>query len=505
MNFWQATNRSSPNKLRLTSPHPVSGSTSPTLPIRSKSTVTPPQTSVYHPYAKTVISGLNVEGKTELKDVLSAVWNNREITAVCPDLVIRLTSLRGEISKLVWKELGNNPDDIQVLAVGTTAIPQHLPRYHKFLRDWLSRSEKLHQEAKFGNDFVIGYDLLSKGSRKSTDVVMDLFNDHYGFSESQLEDIKPNVAITAGGMRGLKDLVDAMMNIATSNNQIHRFIQPDNSFGTWWNIIERGLTKPDREIHILQGRPENKLHLSVDDVTEFYRNNKPYLYESWYITPVGNPSGTKMTPEQLTSVCTAIYKYNPNAIIILDTVYARTLSPATSRKMFAGLLSKPQVLSRIMFVESFSKSHGLCRERLGCYFSISADLFKNLHFANISFSAGPGEYKDYQFQALGESLEEHKLGVADLHDFWQRERLGLFNFLMSKFSYLFDERQLHITPDDMDSPLGLYILLKTKDSYKAQDVFMKTGVLGVDTPLLSGHYIRFSVGQLVKPVYSIEK
>jgi hypothetical protein len=46
-----------------------------------------------------------------------------------------------------------------------------------------------------------------------------------------------------------------------------------------------------------------------------------------------------------------------------------------------------------MFVESFSKSHGLCRERLGCYFSTNFDLFKKLHASNISFSAGPGEYK----------------------------------------------------------------------------------------------------------------
>lgn len=93
----------------------------------------------------------------------------------------------------------------------------------------------------------------------------------------------------------------------------HRFIQPDNSFGTWWNIIERGMNKTDREIHVIQGiysfllkfigfpfflsplitylfclaRPENKLHLSVNDVDEFYSNNKPHTNESWYITPVG--------------------------------------------------------------------------------------------------------------------------------------------------------------------------------------------------------------------------
>lgn len=500
MLFWQA-NRG-PKNFRM-SPSPHSRSDRKVSSVQT----TPQQTSVYQPYAKNVLSELNIHNKTELNDVLFAVWQSKEITAVCPDLVIRLTSLRGEVSKLVWRELGNDPDDIQVLAVGTTAIPQHLPRYHAFLREYLNRSTALSLEAKTGTDFVIGYDLLSKGSRTAAELTLDLFNEHYGFSEVQLEELKNNFAITAGGMRGLKDIVDSLVHISCTAQQKHRFIQPDNSFGTWWNIIERGMNKTDREIHVIQARPENKLHLSVNDVDEFYSNNKPHTNESWYITPVGNPSGTKMLPNQLLDVCAAIYRHNPVAVIILDTVYVRTLSNTNARKLMAPIIARPDILSRVMFVESFSKSHGLCRERLGCYFSLNAGLFKALHVANISFSAGPGETKDYQFQALGETVmnEESKQGIADLHNFWQKERAGLFYFLTGNFPYLFDEKQLHITQDDLESALGLYILLKTKDNYKAQDVFMRTGVLGVDTPLLSGHYIRFSVGQLTKPIYSAEK
>lgn len=58
--------------------------------------------------------------------------------------------------------------------------------------------------------------------------------------------------------------------------------------------------------------------------------------------------------------------------------------------------------------------------------------------------------------------EESKQGIADLHNFWQKERAGLFYFLTGNFPYLFDEKQLHITQDDLESALGLYILLKTK-------------------------------------------
>lgn len=31
-----------------------------------------------------------------------------------------------------------------------------------------------------GTDFVIGYDLLSKGSRTAAELTLDLFNEHYG-------------------------------------------------------------------------------------------------------------------------------------------------------------------------------------------------------------------------------------------------------------------------------------------------------------------------------------
>jgi hypothetical protein len=106
--------------------------------------------------------------------------------------------------------------------VGTTAIPQHLPRYHRFLRRWLDRTSELHREAKEEMDFMIGYDLLSKGSGKAAAATIDLFHQHYGFqSEGQMQDLKTNFAITCGGMRGLKDIVDALVHNATVKNELY--------------------------------------------------------------------------------------------------------------------------------------------------------------------------------------------------------------------------------------------------------------------------------------------
>jgi len=305
-------------------------------------------------------------------------------------------------------------------------------------------------------------------------------------------------------MRGLKDIVDGSRARAKAHNAVHHFIQPDNSFGTWWNLIDPTgkYEHTHAEIHKIKALPENRLHLSPEDVTQFYRNYAPHQFESWYITPVGNPSGTAMTQTQLTDTCQTIINHNPDAFIILDTVYARTLSTDDAKTLFHGVVTNPTLLNRVLFLESFSKSHGLCRERLGCYFSTNSALFGALHAAAITFSAGSGHSKDFQFQALGEASAEDNLGVRDLHLFWQKERQGLYNHLVGKYPHLWAPVQTHLTPEDLNRTLGLYLLLKTAPGITAQEIFLETGILGVDTKLLSGHYIRFAVGMMNQPKYS---
>jgi len=443
-----------------------------------------------------------------LKEILQAVWKNEAITSVCPDLIIRLTSLRGEVSKAIWRSRGKNPDDIQILAVGTTAIPQHIPKYHNFLRSFFANSAKYCLAEHHTLPFEIGYDLLSKGSDRARRAVMHLFNEHYDFPADVLDQCWHNAAITGGGMRGLKDLADACVLNAKAEGIPHRFIQPDNSFGTWWNILERTSkihppTELRREVHTLEAKQQNRLQLTPEDIKDFYKKHPPVRSELWYITPVGNPSGTKMSSSQLVATVETILENNPHANILLDSVYVRTLDRPTARALMSGLVYDNRLLKNVIFLESFSKSHGLCGERLGMYFSANEELFTKMHTANIAFSAGPGRHKDNQFLALGHMTEQDKEGVDELHQYWQQERKGLRAFLLSdKHKHLFEDNQSHLVDEDIDNPLGLYLLLKVRPGVKAQDVFMETGALGVDTALLSGHYIRFAVGGVIKPTYS---
>jgi histidinol-phosphate/aromatic aminotransferase/cobyric acid decarboxylase-like protein len=445
----------------------------------------------------------DLPSKPDLSAILKSVWACNEITRVCPDLIIRLTTLRGEVARQLWLDFGGNPKQINILAVGTTAVPHHLKGYQKFLSNFYTKTANVLISSFSPENQEIGYDLMSKGAENARSATLNYFNEHYGFGSQELELLNQNSAITCGGMRGLKDLADGCIMYAKSMGIPHRFIQQDNSFGTWFNIIENPVLNDSqrREIHTIQTKPENKLHLSKEDVENFYKVNKPTNCESWYITIVGNPSGTKMTPQQLKVVCETIHKLNPNALVILDVVYVRTLPRDLAKQLLSGVVNNKNVLNQVIFLDSFSKSHGLCRERLGIYFSSNPALFARYHASNITFSAGPGAIKDIQFSVLGTMNQEDKRSIDELHEFWRDERKGLYHYL-EKFTDLFEEKQLHVTEDDLNETLGLYILLKTKPGVKAQEVFIKTGILGVDTGLKSGHYIRFSLGCVTEPTFS---
>lgn len=172
-------------------------------------------------------------------------------------------------------------------------------------------------------------------------------------------------------------------------------------------------------------------------------------------------------------------------------------------KRLMDVVFRSPTLSQTVFLESLSKSHGLCRERLGLYFTSDLQLFTRLHAANIGFSAGPGLVKDFQFAAVAASTAADKRGIDSLHLFWRDERRALVQFLLqNKFSDLFESEQPHLQREDLENPCTLYILLKTRPGVTSNKVFERTGALGVDTVLGSGHYVRYAVGMLTGPVYS---
>ncbi|MBI2453873.1 aminotransferase class I/II-fold pyridoxal phosphate-dependent enzyme [Candidatus Peregrinibacteria bacterium] len=326
------------------------------------------------------------------------------------------------------------------------------------------------------------------------------------------EKLVRNSTIIGGGMRGLDDIATAMVNIAKDESTAaapkkHRFIHPDNSFGTWHSIADLRSNKGGTaEVHRIPTDQKNLLHLTPEQVDEFYAAHPVAegYNDSWCITPVGNPSGTYIDADVLAEVCKRIVTHNPNVKIILDCTYVRTLKPEIAKKLIAGVIHIPEVLNRVVFLESFSKTHGFSGERLGAYFSANPDIYNGIQNINMILSAGNGRQKSALVLALTNASEEQEAKIRELHEFWARERKGLHHFLIKsgKFPHLFEEDQTHIHDEQIDEPLGLYVLFKLKPGVDGKQVLLETGCLGVPTTLASGKYVRFSVGKLTVPTYA---
>ena len=446
-----------------------------------------------------------VSGTSEvLRTVLDQVFDDKEIHLNFKNAEIRYTAMCGEVAREVLRSIGQSPDLVGLLSIGDVTLPEFA---RPVIEEIADSAHEFHRELSCRETH--GYDLSSRGALEARQAMIDYFDRHYGFSRlpGLCRRLAENAAITAGGMRGLDDLATAHVSLAQPDGR-PRFIHPDNSFGTWHSITQlRSVGGKVATVHALATNPRNMLHLTAEDVDTFYAREpqqRSTPNDLWCITPVGNPSGTRIGAEQLADTCRRIADHAPGATILLDCTYLRTLPESQSLALAWGVLDNPEVLERIIFLESFSKTHGICGERVGTYFSANRQLFDAHHNINMMLSAGNGRHKSAMVLAIANATPEQEEIIRSLHKFWQRERLGLYCYLVRSggFRELFEDSQEHLLSDQLDSPLGLYLFLKLRPGVSRKDVLIGTGCLGVETPMASGNYIRFAVGKITEPTYA---
>lgn len=486
------------------------------------------------------LRGVHLNTQDRIRAVWERVAADDKINKEFAGAAIRAATMRGRVANRVMELLGDRPDFIQMMSIGDVDLPSFVK---PTIDDIYGRAHQQHVANL--EEHGTCYDLASKGLEKARRAMVEYFDPHYGFSNvpGMIEALTKNACITNGGMRALDDIVTGMIKRAQDRRSPQsdivagatprapdrrrptqarppdsapsydrrtrpRFIYPDNSFGTWGQILNlRSSNGQVADLERLPTSQDNRLHLGPKDVADFYTRNNPETgpkQDTWYITPVGNPSGTKMTPSQLFATCNAIIDRNPQAIIILDSVYVRTLPPEKARELFAGVINMPAIMDRVIIVESFSKTHGLCGERIGTYMSINPELFDAVQNVNMTLSAGNGHFRSAIVQALCDTSADQETAVRSLHEFWAQERRGLRQYLLGNdsFAHIFDPDQSHIVNDDLENPLGLYLFVKLLPGISSSDVLYTTGCLGVETNMTSGTYMRFSVGKSTEPAFA---
>jgi len=126
-------------------------------------------------------------------------------------------------------------------------------------------------------------------------------------------------------------------------------------------------------------------------LAERLRAERP-LADAYYVMTTSNPtslgmSGDPADPAGLPALLEAALALNPDATLLLDVVYNRTLPGDANRAMLAFLNDHP-ARRNVVFVESLSKTHAFTGTRAGVVLTSSAALAGHLRNLGLDAMAG---------------------------------------------------------------------------------------------------------------------
>jgi len=458
---------------------------------------------------------------------LGAVMENQDFARqLAPRGTIQSYTLRADVANRVLDLLGLEP--VKVMAMGDIYPTDDV--FDELFKIRLEAAQYSNQMIReMGPAGFSYFDAeMCKGHPRAREIAVKEFSISYGFDNdpSLMKKLIQNSCILSrGGMRGIEITFSSFLNKAMRENKIPRIIAPDNTFQMFWDIIHMVNNNPRTQEHHIDTNQKDHLHLTPDDVDKFYKNNDAYTKDAmdiWYMIAIGNPSGTDPTPEQLAATCREIIKNNPEAIIVLDCAYLRTLEDQDAREVLKIVIKDPEIMDRIIFIDSYSKTHAVPQERTGVVMSANDNLFlasiaSVLPEKGAKSSASPHPIEIFSHDKVttqGSPLYHSGLVLA-LHDrtvnenrplmFKEMQRLrtrevgGVFD-AMNSYPHLFDDNQSHLC-----KPMGIYAFPKLRPGVDALDVAAELGGLGIPFNFRSGPYTRLSTGRIMEPHFSKKK
>ena len=156
-------------------------------------------------------------------------------------------------------------------------------------------------------------------------------------------------------------------------------------------------------------RPEDHFLLNA----EGFEGRPEYEADIYYIMTTSNPTSLCPDPDpasplNLKRVIEAVLAVNPEASIILDIVYNRTLPGDANRRML-DFLEDHQARKNVVFIESLSKTHAFTGVRSGAVLTKSP-ISKWLNDLGLDSMAGPSNVMQWRAAAVLEPYWDASLG-----------------------------------------------------------------------------------------------
>ena len=124
-----------------------------------------------------------------------------------------------------------------------------------------------------------------------------------------------------------------------------------------WQALSLGL-----RLHRLYTSPEDHFKVTPQMLVAALDEGEDIAL--FYLTVSNNPTAFAYTPQELDALFRVVTERGPELTIVADLAYIGTGVPEEDRARMRAFLA-PDVLSRCVFVSSFSKTHTLTGDRCG--------------------------------------------------------------------------------------------------------------------------------------------
>jgi aspartate/methionine/tyrosine aminotransferase len=243
-------------------------------------------------------------------------------------------------------------------------------------------------------------------------------------------------------------------------------------------------------------RPDQGFRLQAKAIAKIPRDELALVY----LCVVGNPTGLAYAPDELAALMAAIVERNPEALILLDAVYLRTLPTAEAEALWK-VMTAPATQKNAILFDSLSKTYGRTGLRSGVVFLANEKLEQNV----IDFAQNELAGLSYAMQIEAVGLlrlvkEEAVQGLA--REIAARRSRFMDTTLAKHADHFVPRAKQPLLPSGGHWQGGMYAFLRLRNNVQALDFFIETGVAcvpaiafyGPGKALCHEPYVRLSFG-----------
>jgi len=409
----------------------------------------------------------------DLEKTLKILFKNKDLKNFYVN-EIRRYSVIWEITNKILKEK-NSKQRCKILAIWD------IKYYWEIEKTWIELMEKSIKNIKAKD--LLWYDLSwlwTDDFRESLYRYSDLYynlSSHFD-KEKIVSEIIPCYWATDWFSTALDTLKDLYKDKNIS------FIYPEASFLANVKIAEN-ILEVKNTIKINKSSKENYFldKNQIDNIKKSENNINIY-----YITPVWNPTWEALDNKKLYEILSHISKTDKNSIILMDNVYVWLLKNTEAKNMFENIFSNQELINKIVFIESLSKTLWTTGIRLGYTWTLNKYLSQNIKKKVVLKKAWFSKVLANLVINLFSDLDKIIDFQDKVYDFFAKQRLGFLEYIRENHSEFFDFDYL---PKILDRE-WIYLLLKLKKSVESEEVFIKTWIIWVKIELSDWIYIRYA-------------